>query len=279
MAGEEPTYYHYKPSPEAAIVFIVAFSLTTALHVFQLLRRRTWYFIPFVIGGAFEIAGFILRYISVKQYPDYGKIPYITQTSFILLAPALYAASIYMVLGRIILTLDAEHHSLIKRQRLTKLFVTGDVISFIVQGAGGPLMSSADSKSREDLGKYIIVGGLFVQIIIFGLFIAVTAIFHRRITLEPTTKSNTLNVPWRRYIFGLYAASVLIMVRSIFRVCEFIEGRDGVLMSKEVYFYVLDTMLMVFVSIVFNTFHPSTIIPSYSMDKPLLKEENSMESI
>lgn len=54
----------------------------------------------------------------------------------ILLAPALFAASIYMELGRIILLVDGEAHSIIKKKWLTKLFVSGDVLSFIFQAVG-----------------------------------------------------------------------------------------------------------------------------------------------
>ena len=62
--------------------------------------------------------------------------PYIMQSVLILIAPALFAASIYMILGRIILLTDGEHHSLIPRKWLTKLFVFGDVASFMLQSSG-----------------------------------------------------------------------------------------------------------------------------------------------
>lgn len=46
--------YRYDPSLPAAIVFIVLFALAFSIHLVQLLRSRTWYFIPFVIGGLCE---------------------------------------------------------------------------------------------------------------------------------------------------------------------------------------------------------------------------------
>jgi len=58
------------------------------------------------------------------------------QSLLLLLAPALFAASIYMVLGRIILLVDGEAHSLIRAKWLTKFFVLGDVLSFLTQSAG-----------------------------------------------------------------------------------------------------------------------------------------------
>jgi RTA1 like protein len=58
------------------------------------------------------------------------------QILLLLVAPALFAASIYMALGRIISLVDGEDRSIIKRRWLTKIFVAGDVLSFVLQGAG-----------------------------------------------------------------------------------------------------------------------------------------------
>lgn len=63
-------------------------------------------------------------------------ILYAIQSLLILLAPTLYAASIYMVLGRIIAFLRGEHLSYIPIEWMTKVFVAGDVLSFILQAAG-----------------------------------------------------------------------------------------------------------------------------------------------
>lgn len=58
------------------------------------------------------------------------------QTLLLLLAPALFAASIYMELARIIELVDGESRSMIKRKWLTKIFVCGDILSFTLQMAG-----------------------------------------------------------------------------------------------------------------------------------------------
>lgn len=58
------------------------------------------------------------------------------QTLLLLIAPALMAASIYMILGRIILLTDGEVHAVFKRRWLTKIFVFGDVLSLFLEAAG-----------------------------------------------------------------------------------------------------------------------------------------------
>lgn len=81
-----------------------------------------------------EVIGFIGRYLSHDDVWALG--PFIMQSLLILLAPALFAASIYIILGRIILMTDGERYSLVRQKWLTKIFVAGDVLSFLMQGSG-----------------------------------------------------------------------------------------------------------------------------------------------
>ena len=58
MAGNDGydwQYYRYNPSLAAAAIFIVLFLSTTTFHLYQLIRTRTWYFIPLVVGGFCEL--------------------------------------------------------------------------------------------------------------------------------------------------------------------------------------------------------------------------------
>jgi hypothetical protein len=43
--------YRYDPTLVGAILFATLFSATTSLHAYQLIKTKTWYFIPFLIGG------------------------------------------------------------------------------------------------------------------------------------------------------------------------------------------------------------------------------------
>jgi len=58
MAGETLDFklYRYDPSMAAAVIFIILFLLATAVHFYQMLRTRTWIFIPFVLGGACKLS-------------------------------------------------------------------------------------------------------------------------------------------------------------------------------------------------------------------------------
>ncbi|CRL23250.1 RTA1 like protein [Penicillium camemberti] len=263
-------FYRYDPSMGGAVLFAILFMGTTFYHIFQMFKARTWFFIPYVIGGLFEIVGYIGRALSSKQSPDWTLGPYIVQTLCLLLAPALLAASIYMLLGRIILVLQAESHSILKKKWLTKIFVTGDVMSFLLQGAGGGIQSSGSLDGMKT-GERIIIIGLFVQIIFFGFFIVVAGLFDWKLRKYPIPRCFDREIPWRKHLNILYATSLLILVRSLFRLAEYIQGNKGYLLRHEVYLYIFDSLLIFIAMVIFNIAHPSeitrflTVVPNYEL--------------
>lgn len=155
-----------------------------------------------------------------------------------------------MIFARIIRVLGATHLALIRIQWLTKVFVIGDCLSFFIQSGGGGIQA-AGSLELLHLGEKIILVGLFIQIIIFGFFIVSALNFHWRIRSSPTRESITNVVPWERHLLVLYGTSLIIMVRSVFRVMEYIQGNAGYIISNEYFLYIFDAVLMIIVMAVF----------------------------
>ena len=129
--------------------------------------------------------------------------------------------------------------------------------------------STTGKPGNKELGKWLIVVGLCLQLAAFSFFIVVIGIFHYRVRRQPTTKSRTIVVPWQRYLVVLYGASTIVVIRSVFRLIEYIQGRDGYLMGHEVYAYVFDAAMMLILSIEFNIFHPSQIVSRRTKTKTM----------
>ncbi|KAK7416524.1 hypothetical protein QQX98_005128 [Neonectria punicea] len=184
-------------------------------------------------------------------------MPFVIQNTFILLAPALFAASIYMVLGRIIRMVRGEAYSIVPVRWLTKLFVLGDDVSFLVQGGAAGLMTSGDN---DKLGEDLVVGGLLVQIAVFGQFVVTTVVFQVRMHRHPTPQSEDGVISWKKDIYMLYAVSILIVVRSVFRIIEFIMGYEGYLLQHEWTLYAFDASLMLLVMVIFLVCYPDRLI-------------------
>jgi hypothetical protein len=125
------------------------------------------------------------------------------------------------------------------------------------------MLAKAKDNNRVKLGQYIITGGLGIQVLFFGFFIVVIGIFHSRISMYPTTRSQALDAPWQRYLMILYIASGLIMIRSIFRIAGYVMGQDGYLLKHEIFLYIFDAALMFMAMVLFNVAHPSKIISKH----------------
>ncbi|GAB1742825.1 hypothetical protein NU219Hw_g8533t2 [Hortaea werneckii] len=209
------------------------------------------------MGLTVEIIGYIARGVSGSESPNWTLGPYIIQAIFLLVAPALFAASIYMEFGRIVTGLQAEHHTFMRITWITKIFVTGDVISFLLQGGGGGYQSSGTAEALST-GTDIIIVGLFVQLLFFGFFIGVAGAWHYRMLCLPPSRAYFL--PWKKHVYTLFGTSMLIMVRSVFRVIEYLQGNNGYILSREAFLYVFDAMLMLAVMATLHFVHPSEVL-------------------
>lgn len=154
----------------------------------------------------------------------YILVPYIIQALLILLAPILFAASVYMLLGRLIRATGAEDYSLIRVNWVTKIFVGGDALCFLIQAMGGGILASAKTSKTRKLGDNVILGGLILQIVIFGFFLLIVSVYHSRMRAKPTTKSRDMVIDFSRYMTMLYVVSMLITLRNLFRVIEYAMG-------------------------------------------------------
>jgi high-affinity Fe2+/Pb2+ permease len=125
------------------------------------------------------------------------------------------------------------------------------------KGAG--LLSAGNSKNA-DLGQKIIIVGLFIQIVAFGVFISVAVLFHARMNKNPTLRSMEPNMRWQKHLYVLYFVSLLIMIRSLVRVVEYVQGNAGYILSHEIFLYIFDGTLMFVAVAVFNVIHPKGLL-------------------
>jgi hypothetical protein len=163
-----------------------------------------------------------------------------------------------MTLGRLIRALDATHHAFLSPRWTTKIYVLIDIGSFVTQLMGTAMQANGGPEGAKT-GRTIVVAGLGVQLGAFAVFIFSVALFHRRLVAQPTDVSME-HKSWRKYIWMLYAMSGLIIVRSVFRLAEFIEGTDGKLYKTEVFLYVFDACIMFAVVVINAVVHPGMLL-------------------
>ncbi|KAL4877395.1 RTA1 like protein-domain-containing protein [Aspergillus karnatakaensis] len=256
--------YNDKPSMLPAIVFGILFAITTLVHIWQAIRTRSWFLTPIILGGLFEVAGYFCRVLSGTERDDWTTDPAAAQSVLIVLGPLLFTASIILLFNRIVHALKASSVSIIRPNWLTRIFLAGVIVSFIIQGGGGIMLLQSEDSERASLGSRIIFLGLLVQILFLLLYIIPTSIFHRRMLRTPLHQSNTeITIPWQKYMTLLHSTVGLILVRTVFRAVEFGQGADGALRNKEAFIYIFDGILMLAGWIIFNIWHPGMMFNAW----------------
>lgn len=236
----------------------------TFTHVWFIVRNGKRFCIPLIIGGIcklkarcsshllrpdtvslslVEIVGYAAR--AFAHYNTTSKLPYVIQSLLILLAPVLFAASVYMYLGRIVLAVEGQKLLIVPARFLTKIFVTGDVVCFLIQSAGGGLLAGTKTPNVK-LGEGLILAGLILQIVIFGLFVMIAGSFHSRMRKDNSLRDCN-DIPWQRLLLGLYIVSALVAVRNFIRAIEYGMGSNGYLLTHEWTTFLFDGVPMVLV--------------------------------
>ncbi len=149
-----------------------------------------------------------------------------------------------MILKRIVYATHAQDLSLVPAKWLTKIFVGGDVACFVIQAAGGGVLSGANSQNDVNIGESVILAGLVFQIVVFAFFIVVAGTFHVRLGSSTAHAARANRLPWQRYLLMLYAVSILVTTRNAFRVTEYAMGSNGYLLTHEWSLYAFDAALM-----------------------------------
>lgn len=164
-----------------------------------------------------------------------------------------------MTLGRIIRCVKGEHLSIVRIEWLTKTFVIGDVLSLSVQGGSSGLTSNANTAK---IGEDIVLGGLFIQLVLLGLFFVTAIMFQIRLGKQPLRESYTTEAPWKQTLYMIYGVSALIFARSVFRVVEYIQGQDGYSLGHEWTLYIFDAVPMFVAAVIFWFWFPGCIRPA-----------------
>jgi hypothetical protein len=214
-----------------------------------------------------EVIGYIGRAFAVNRTDALG--PFVIQATFILLPPAFFAASIYMILARIIRAVDGDHVSIINPRIVTRIFVLSDLTSIGVQGTTAGF---SEHENLKTVATVLVLIGLAIQLISFALFGTCAIIFHKRIRRNPTARSHQIGSKWVRTLYMLYAVSVLIIIRSVFRVVEYAFGSDGYLMTREWTLFVFDSVPMTLVTVIFFFRYPSNLAQKLDDDTAIQLE-------
>jgi hypothetical protein len=188
---------------------------------------------------------------------------FIAQAVFIYLAPPVYSAAAYNVVGRLMNYLPM--HAVFHPDRVLMVFVyAGAAVEGITVAGAAKNAAAGDDLNQYKSGGVLIAVGLILQAAVEGLVITVVAIVHTRAARAGTVPRNVSTL-----CVTLYGTSTFVLLRCIFRAVESFEmfgnlgctDNCGPILSNEWYLFAFELGPMLIFTFWLNLLHPGRYLP------------------
>lgn len=270
----DSSYYAYRVSLAANATFCALFALSLigylAVSAFTWKRSfRSDHMFTFAMsaGTFLEILGYVGRLMSWdNQWSEDG---FLMQIVCLTIAPAFMAGGIYLCLRRIVMAFGSEN-SRLKPKLYTRIFIPCDVLSLLLQAAGGGYASARyNAKLDATVGNNIMIAGLAFQVatlftfMLFSLDFAIRTWRRNRsmgsssLDQSPHMVELRSSLRFRAFLVALALATILIFWRSVFRVAELAEGWSGDLIKRQDLFIAFEGVMVVVAVLALNVAHPA----------------------
>jgi hypothetical protein len=259
MFDENAYYSGNYPSLGGNTALLVVFSLFLSLQVASGVFYHQWWFLTcWSCGLLFEILGYAARMWSSQNIMSYSA--FIMQLVCLTLAPCFLMAGIYYIIAQLAVIYGSQF-SILGPMQYSLLFIVCDFISILLQAAGGGL-----STGNGTTGPHIMIGGLAFQVFTIALFQYFWYFFLFRIYESYKThgeaefnpefahiRKRNLLLP---FMCVVSFAVALIFVRSIYRLIELSVGWSSKLAVDEIYFMILEALMVSLASCAMSILSP-----------------------
>ncbi|KAA1466425.1 RTA1-domain-containing protein [Dentipellis sp. KUC8613] len=245
---------------------LIAFELISWTAIFQgacMWKWRTWWMSTLVVGELTFSFGIACRW-ALHKNPD-SRGWYIAEYLFVILSPCAFIAADYIILGRLVRFLKCEKHlRIVPPRKITTVFLSSDITTFLIQAAGGGVATGTSVKSATT-GTHIFLAGLIIQLISFLIYTSILLSFLYNVhKFEPEIWRKDAGKrwfsDWRALAGALVVSCIGIIIRSIYRTAEMSQGFRGALATNEALFYGLDTLPLFLAVVIYLPFWPGRFI-------------------
>ncbi len=197
------------------------------------------------------------------------KAAFDTQIICIILAPVFLAAGIYLLLKHTALTISPALSPL-RPHLYTHIFITCDVLSLVLQGAGGGVAATATAQKSVDVGNNLMMAGIGFQACTLLIFVAVSAQYASRVVkhrwdLVPAATRLLATRRFRLFVAAVAVACITIFTRCIYRIAEMAGGWKNPIMRDQGLFVGLDGVMVVIAVAALTVAHPGWLVPELGL--------------
>lgn len=195
-----------------------------------------------------EVVGYIFRSLSSQQDP-YSVPFFVVQYFFIVVAPVFFSAAIYTIISVMINRVERQYAPLPPNDILG-IFITCDAVATVIQVVGSALIGVAYSNYKNpNTPNNILLAGLAFQVFSFAVFIVSLSLFlgkSRQVT----------SATFKSFSCALVIATLMVYLRTCFRLAETAQGLQHYLSTHEVFFGCLEFAPVVVAVYAFLHWHP-----------------------
>lgn len=254
---------------------IALFGVSTIVHAGQAVRYRRLWLIPTAgLCGLIEILGWSGRLWS--SFSPLLSTPFQIEITCTIVAPTPLLAANFVILGEIIRRLGSTY-SRLSPKWYTIIFCTCDVVSLVVQGAGGGIAATAPDLKGANLGANIMLGGIVFQLGVIVLYSILALEYFVRYHFDAPIPSRVKSIAstneqsddqlrglftfkLKLMSYALIFTTTLLFIRAIYRTIELADGWNGRIISNELYFNVLDATMIVLAMYTMNFANPGILL-------------------
>lgn len=275
----------YIPNLGGNAFYMAVLIILLLAQLFLCIRYKTWGFLVGMFGGlVLEILGYGGRVWLHNNIFNFNA--FLLYLIPLTIGPAFLSGSIYICLGRIV-NINGAHLSRFSAKTYAVVFVSSDIFSLVLQAVGGALASEADTKSQQDTGVNIMIAGLAYQVFSLLLFLVLWGDFVLRIRKAGEDQKSPQYAALRRskyflyfqfgtYIFvsifpaeaiinaklitALLISTLLILIRSTYRVIELQGGFGGSIANNEPSFMILEGPMIIIAVLLVTICHPGLVL-------------------
>ncbi|KAJ4487658.1 RTA1 like protein-domain-containing protein [Lentinula aciculospora] len=278
-ADDTDSPYGYVPALWICIMFIILFSVSTIAQLLHTLCVRQWFLLPTVVlAGCGEILGWIGRLWSNQNLQ--ASDPYMIQIACLIISPTPLLGAHFIIFGRLVQILGSQY-SRFKPTLYSRIFLSCDIVSLVVQAVGGGMTASANDDAGVNLGTNIMLAGIVIQLAILIIFSTTALEFVYRFNTDKPVRSepsDAIGYMDRRRTIGLFAvffATFCLFIRAVYRVIELADGWNGVVISTQWSFDLFDSGMVVLAMYTWNFVPVSWILSGSNKQEELEMQYNT----
>ncbi|KAG8990457.1 hypothetical protein FRB94_000291 [Tulasnella sp. JGI-2019a] len=293
--------FGFVPTLWVCALFVALFSITGLVHLYQAFRYRVkkWWIPTVVTCGLVEVLGWSGRVWGSQNI--WSQDPYIMQIVCTIFAPSFMTAAFFITFIHII-TIIGPEYSRLSPMIYSSLFVGVDVIALIIQSVGGGMAATASTHQGSANGAHVMVGGIILQMAAITIYSLTSIEYFWRVFIErplrprdvagsqdapslPQSEAPTLNAATaekskyvnrhrgtdnltpnvKSMLLGLAIATILVLIRSVYRTIELLDGWGGPIISNQTLFDCLDGIPISLAMVTLSFFHPGRLIPEHDI--------------